>query len=1177
MKMLSNRLLQLIWALVCVCVGTVNGAANIDILEPIVRVSPARSGDSLDLFGYSVILHQIAEPISGNFQSAIENTRIIVGAPNGTFPGGLPGLVDAGSDPVNNTGLVYQCPIDNGTCGAVGRDGSTSNPINRRLFDDQPDGANLTDYINDQVDPTNGFAESEQKTGQLIGQVLKSSGNYFLACAPLWTPISGGPPNNFDNRKPTGRCFLSGKDLSEFTEVRTCLGEIDQPSYGLQGENRCQLGFGATFFENAAQDTSVLLSGPGTETGIGRLYLYNDVSDPAPFTVGQGADLDSRGSSGINFPTVNHSSYEGWSLATGNIFGSSEPISFVSGMPRFDSIGVRGKVNVRSPNFTLFPDPNLEGEQIGDYFGHAVETADLNNDGFDEVIAGSPFFSPGMPDVGRVYVYENNNGVINETAIMLTGFGPMGRFGHSIINLGDVNEDNLADIAVGAPYQDMPSDNNAQGAVYIYYGNKDTVISRTPDQIISSSAVLDFIRSPTVTSLRSFGFSLGSGVDVDANGYTDLVVGAYDSQLAVVFRTLSIAMINFTLSTDNSTVQLVSNPSINITLCAVYSGRGLDNRPLNVSYRLTEERQIVRSVPVSRTTPFQYTGVLSFSNVDEQACDKTVVQFVPIKDAVNGLRLQDPVVMRLTFEAINRKFSENGELIDFRDFPLIRSTGEPTVLITPELNCTSKDINGQEVCRPDLSITMRGNTQYHSSTGRTNSSIVAGAVTNVEFPLRVDNVANDGSINAFLMFTLPDGIPFTFGNSSGISCNQISDTRQFRCPLPTYIPGNTGLDITLVWNVDSTRVVGTESNLTAVFTVGIPLGSSNSDTVPSNNIYMEALPVTAITSPRVVIPEIRVVNPLLYDSTLPVSPFNTPTNLGETFDIIVTVTNEGRSTIPNGRLDISVPVRAPLRPQDDNVVKYYIYVGNTLMPQGMGLTCDSEGVNPDNLNFTRTPPRRKRSIAKRQSPDSSAIVSESCDFDSPSMACQTFRCNISNFVIDQDFSVAFVGVIDRRFYSRVADGSTFNLRMFARFVSLDEFDRFEDSQSILVSERTIVVSPRPPEPLNIYLEVWLPIIGAVLAIVLIIILFACCIYCGFFRKKRLEQAKKDAEGEFEVRQVPPEEPAIITGEDKKGDLGEDAAPSKEDDIGDAVDLEENGGSGEGQDGEPEKDPEETSL
>ncbi len=38
----------------------------------------------------------------------------------------------------------------------------------------------------------------------------------------------------------------------------------------------------------------------------------------------------------------------------------------------------------------------------------------------------------------------HSQGVINETAIMLTGFGPMGRFGHSIINLGDVNGDNLA-------------------------------------------------------------------------------------------------------------------------------------------------------------------------------------------------------------------------------------------------------------------------------------------------------------------------------------------------------------------------------------------------------------------------------------------------------------------------------------------------------------------------------------------------------------------------------------------------------------------------------------------------------------------------------------------------------------------------------------------------------------
>ncbi len=78
--MLLTRLLQLVF-LVCVCRGpvSIHGASNIviDLREPIVRVSPAliNGGDSLDLFGYSVVLHQVAEPTPGNFESAINNTR----------------------------------------------------------------------------------------------------------------------------------------------------------------------------------------------------------------------------------------------------------------------------------------------------------------------------------------------------------------------------------------------------------------------------------------------------------------------------------------------------------------------------------------------------------------------------------------------------------------------------------------------------------------------------------------------------------------------------------------------------------------------------------------------------------------------------------------------------------------------------------------------------------------------------------------------------------------------------------------------------------------------------------------------------------------------------------------------------------------------------------------------
>jgi len=49
---------------------------------------------------------------------------MIVGAPHGTFPGGIPGMtLSPNSNPQNFTGLVYQCPVSPGECGPIGRGG----------------------------------------------------------------------------------------------------------------------------------------------------------------------------------------------------------------------------------------------------------------------------------------------------------------------------------------------------------------------------------------------------------------------------------------------------------------------------------------------------------------------------------------------------------------------------------------------------------------------------------------------------------------------------------------------------------------------------------------------------------------------------------------------------------------------------------------------------------------------------------------------------------------------------------------------------------------------------------------------------------------------------------------------------------------------------------------------
>ena len=90
-------------------------------------------------------------------------------------------------------------------------------------------------------------------------------------------------------------------------------------------------------------------------------------------------------------------------------------------------------------------------------------------------------------------------------------------------------------------------------------------------------------------------------------------------------------------------------------------------------------------------------------------------------------------------------------------------------------------------------------------------------------------------------------------------------------------------------------------------------------------------------------------------------PLETLRSLGDTFDIAVRVRNRGFSTIPNGRLDISIPVRAPLQ---NGMAKYYIYVNDPLKtePQGMGLVCGTEGINPDDLMYTGRKSKRKRFV-----------------------------------------------------------------------------------------------------------------------------------------------------------------------------------------------------------------------
>ncbi len=115
-----------------------------------------------------------------------------------------------------------------------------------------------------------------------------------------------------------------------------------------------------------------------------------------------------------------------------------------------------------------FADVVLDGVQPGERFGASVATAgDVNGDGYSDIIVGMPDYDNGADtDAGRVMVFHGSaTGLFGSAAWAMTGGLANARFGHSVSTAGDVNGDGYSDVIIGAPGY------SGQGAVFVYHGS----------------------------------------------------------------------------------------------------------------------------------------------------------------------------------------------------------------------------------------------------------------------------------------------------------------------------------------------------------------------------------------------------------------------------------------------------------------------------------------------------------------------------------------------------------------------------------------------------------------------------------------------------------------------------------------------------------------------------------
>jgi len=245
----------------------------------------------------------------------------------------------------------------------------------------------------------------------------------------------------------------------------------------------------------------VVVGAPGHASSTGKAYVYlggaSGLAASASWTAVGEAASDGFGQSLATAGDVNGDGYAEVVIGAWGNAGDTGKIYVYLGGPS----GPAG-----TPSWTAV------GEAMTSTFGFSVAIAgDVNGDGYSELVVGA-YANNGF--TGKAYVYLGGpSGLSVSDEWSAVGEATSNYFGFSVATAGDVNGDGYSDVLIGAPGQD---DNGlSSGKAYLYLGSA------------SGLSVSDEWSAVGEATSNDFGWSVATAGDVNGDGYSDVVVGAY--------------------------------------------------------------------------------------------------------------------------------------------------------------------------------------------------------------------------------------------------------------------------------------------------------------------------------------------------------------------------------------------------------------------------------------------------------------------------------------------------------------------------------------------------------------------------------------------------------------------------------------------------------------------------
>jgi FG-GAP repeat len=208
----------------------------------------------------------------------------------------------------------------------------------------------------------------------------------------------------------------------------------------------------------------------------------------------------------------------GWfgvSVASAGDFNGDGYPDFIIGAQQAGNEG-KAFIYYGGPSLDATPDFTLTGESTGALiaFGASVASAgDVNEDGFDDVIVGAPWYPGGGNKPGRAYVFFGGAAPDAVPDRVFSGVGFYDQLGSVVGSAGDMNGDGHPDLFASAPNNDTAALN--AGAIYVWFGGPG--FDTTPDLTLFGSGINQHL------------MNAANAGDINADGFSDLIGAGRDN------------------------------------------------------------------------------------------------------------------------------------------------------------------------------------------------------------------------------------------------------------------------------------------------------------------------------------------------------------------------------------------------------------------------------------------------------------------------------------------------------------------------------------------------------------------------------------------------------------------------------------------------------------------------